>query len=317
MVPIRSSIVHDLYPGCSPPYTMSPIESPAQRRSALKAALSSTRLVIAPGVYDGISTKIADTLGFQALYMTGYGVVASYLGLPDAGLATYSDMRARASCIAGLARTPLIADADTGYGGLLNVQHTVCGYEAAGVCAIQLEDQEFPKKCGHMLGRRVIEAKDMAAKIRVAVDSRNDRNFLVIARTDARTTLGLDEAMRRAEQYARAGADLLFIESPESVEEMERLGRAFDLPLVANMVEGGRTPVLPAQELERIGYRLAIFPGLGFLAAGAALGRAYDGLKAQGSSAGLDVPLYDFKRFSAMMGFDWVAEFDRKYRGDD
>jgi 2-methylisocitrate lyase-like PEP mutase family enzyme len=274
-------------------------------------------LVSAPGVYDLISAKLADRLGFDALYMTGYGVVASHLGLPDAGLATYNDMVGRVEQIAAMTSTPLVADGDTGYGGLLNVQHTVRGYEAAGAVGIQLEDQEFPKKCGHMLGRRVVPAADMAAKIRVAADSRSDRDFLIIARTDSRTTLGLDEALRRAEAYLKAGADLLFVESPESVAEMERIGRTFDVPLVANMVEGGRTPILDAATLQRLGYRLAIFPALGFLAAGAALARAYEGLKANGSSVGLDVPLYPFKDFSALMGFGWVAEFDAKYRGDD
>jgi 2-methylisocitrate lyase-like PEP mutase family enzyme len=284
------------------------------RRERFAECIRRRGLVSAPGVYDLISAKLADRMGFDVLYMTGYGVVASHLGLPDAGLATYSDMVGRVAQIAAMTTTPLVADGDTGYGGLLNVQHTVRGYEAAGAVAIQLEDQEFPKKCGHMLGRRVVAAEDMAAKIRVAVESRSDRNFLVIARTDSRTTLGLDEALRRAETYLRAGADLLFIESPESVEEMERIGRTFDVPLVANMVEGGRTPILDAATLQAIGYRLAIFPALGFLAAGAALQRAYAGLKARGSSVGLDIPLFPFKDFSAMMGFDWVAEFDRKYR---
>jgi 2-methylisocitrate lyase-like PEP mutase family enzyme len=288
----------------------------AAKRARFAERIQRKALVSAPGVYDLISAKLADRLGFDALYMTGYGVVASHLGLPDAGLATYSDMVARVGHLATMTQTPLVADGDTGYGGLLNVQHTVRGYEAAGAVAIQLEDQEFPKKCGHMLGRRVVPAADMAAKVRVAVESRSDPNFLVIARTDARTTLGLDEALRRAEAYLRAGADLLFIESPESEEEMARIGRTFDAPLVANMVEGGRTPVLDAQALEDLGYRLAIFPALGFLAAGAALEKAYAGLKARGSSDGLDVPLYPFKDFSALMGFDWVAEFDRKYRDD-
>jgi len=284
-----------------------------QRRAALKSALQAS-LVIAPGVFDGISARIADRIGFTALYMTGYGVVASALGLPDAGIATYTEMVARARMIAGITGAPLIADADTGYGGLLNVQHTVRGYESAGVCAIQLEDQEFPKKCGHMLGRRVVPTADMVAKIRVAVDSRSDPNFLIIARTDARTTLGLDEALRRAEAYAKAGADVLFIESPESAEEMERIGKAFDIPLVANMVEGGRTPVLPAAELERIGYRLAIFPALGFLAATAAMEAAFTGLKERRSSAQLAVSLYDFQAMSRLMGFDEVSAFDRQYR---
>jgi 2-methylisocitrate lyase-like PEP mutase family enzyme len=286
----------------------------AERRRRFAARIREKRLVIAPGVYDLISAKIADRMGFDALYMTGYGVVASHLGLPDAGLATYSDMVGRVGQIAAMTQTPLVADGDTGYGGLLNVQRTVRGYEAAGAVAIQLEDQEFPKKCGHMLGRRVVPAEDMGAKIRVAVESRSDPNFLVIARTDARTTLGLDEALRRAEAYLKAGADLLFIESPESVEEMERIGRTFDVPLVANMVEGGRTPILDAAPLQKLGYRLAIFPALGFLAVGAVLEKAYAGLKATGSSVGSDVPLYPFKDFSALMGFDWVAEFDRKHR---
>jgi 2-methylisocitrate lyase-like PEP mutase family enzyme len=286
----------------------------AAKRQRFAERIRRKELVSAPGVYDLVSAKLADRLGFDALYMTGYGVVASHLGLPDAGLATYSDMVGRVGQIAAMTRTPLVADGDTGYGGLLNVQHTVRGYEAAGAVAIQLEDQEFPKKCGHMLGRRVVPAADMAAKIRVAVESRSDPDFLVIARTDARTTLGLDEALRRAEAYLAAGADLLFIESPESVEEMERIGRTLGVPLVANMVEGGRTPILDAATLQRLGYRLAIFPALGFLAAGAALEQAYAGLKARGSSVGLDVPLYPFKDFSALMGFDWVAEFDAKHR---
>ena len=286
----------------------------AARRKRFAERIRRRELVSAPGVYDLISAKLADRMGFDALYMTGYGVVASHLGLPDAGLATYSDMVGRVGQIAAMTGTPLVADGDTGYGGLLNVQHTVRGYESAGAVAIQLEDQEFPKKCGHMLGRRVVPAADMAAKIRVAVESRSDPNFLVIARTDSRTTLGLDEALRRAEAYLEAGADLLFIESPESVEEMARIGSTFDVPLVANMVEGGRTPILDAATLQKLGYRLAIFPALGFLAAGAVLEKAYAGLKATGSSVGIDVPLYPFKDFSALMGFDWVADFDRKHR---
>jgi len=286
-----------------------------EKRAALAGRMKKDSLVVAPGIFDLISAKIADRLGFECLYVTGYGTVASHLGLPDAGLATYSDMVGRVAQMAKLTATPLIADADTGYGGLLNVRHTVQGYEAAGACGIQLEDQEFPKKCGHMLGRRVIDAADMAAKVRVAVESRSDPDFLVVARTDARTTLGLDEALRRAERYLEAGADVLFIESPESVDEMRRIGERFrGVPLLANMVEGGRTPLLDGKTLQEIGYRIAIFPGLGFLAAGAALEGAYQALKEAGSSKEMPVPLYDFQRFSALMGFDDVAEFDRRYQ---
>lgn len=284
------------------------------KRKSFAERLERKAFIAAPGVYDMISARIADRMGFDCLYMTGYGVVASHLGLPDAGLATYTDMVSRVTQMAALTRTPLVADGDTGYGGLLNVQHTVRGYESAGAVAIQLEDQEFPKKCGHMLGRRVVPAEDMVAKIRVALDSRSDPNFKIIARTDARTTLGLDEALRRAEAYLEAGADVLFIESPESIEEMERIGRTFNVPLIANMVEGGRTPVLDAAMLEALGYRMAIFPALGFLAAGAALQAVYARLREQRSSAGIDVPLYPFNDFGALMGFDRVADFDRKYR---
>jgi 2-methylisocitrate lyase-like PEP mutase family enzyme len=283
-----------------------------ERRQRLAARLSRPELVAAPGVFELISAKIADRMGFECLYVTGYGLVASYLGLPDAGLASYTDMVGRVAQIAAMTQTPFIADADTGYGGLLNVQQTVRGYEAAGASGIQLEDQEFPKKCGHMVGRRVIPAEEMAAKVRVAVDSRRDRNFLVIARTDARTTLGLDEALRRAERYLAAGADVLFVESPESPEEMRRVGETFKgVPLLANMVQGGRTPLLPAGELQSIGYRIAIYPALGFLAMGAALETAYAELKEEKPAS---VPLFDFRAFSALMGFDWVSEFDKRYR---
>jgi 2-methylisocitrate lyase-like PEP mutase family enzyme len=197
---------------------------------------------------------------------------------------------------------------------LLNVQHTVRGYEAAGAAAIQLEDQEFPKKCGHLLGRKVIPLEDMVAKIRVAVESRDSSDFLIIARTDARTALGLDEALKRAEAFDKAGADVLFVESPESIEEMETIGKTFDKPLLANIVEGGRTPVLDKKTLEEIGYSIAIFPALGFLAAANAMRQAFGQLKREGSSDTVDVPLYPFEEFSALMGFEEVTAFDAKYR---
>src|SRR6202046_333975 len=269
-------------------------EMTQRERPNLRSRLASKELPVAPVVCDGISAKIADQMGFEALYMTGYGTVASHLGLPDAGIATYSDMVGRVGVIASGTTTPLIADGDTGYGGLLNVQYTVRGYEAAGAVSIQLEDQEFPKKCGHMLGRRVVSIEDMVDKVKVAVASRDSSEFLIIARTDARTTLGLDEALRRAEAYAKAGADILFVESPESLEEMRTIGRTFDKPLVANMVEGGRTPVLDQKTLEELGYSLALFPTLAFLAAGEAMRKVYTHLKQSGSSIGTDVPLYPF-----------------------
>jgi 2-methylisocitrate lyase-like PEP mutase family enzyme len=279
----------------------------------LRQRLRQSGLVVAPGVHDMVSLRLADRMGFDALYMTGFGTVASHLGLPDAGLATYTDMVGRVRQMAQGARTPLVCDGDTGYGGLLNVQHTVQGYEAAGAQGIQLEDQEVPKKCGHTPGRRVVPMADMVKKIQVAVASRRSADFLVIARTDARTTLGLDEALRRAEAYARAGADVLFVESPENEAEMRRIGAAFDLPLVANMVEGGRTPVLPRAELEAIGYKIAIFPVTALLAATQAMQAVYAQLLQHGSSAGSDQPLMRFADLTELMGFPEVHAFERRW----
>lgn len=285
---------------------------------SLKAALDAGRFVVAPGIFDMISARVADGLGFTALYATGYGTVASNLGIPDAGVATYSDMVSRMGRFAQGCRTPVIADADTGYGGLLNVRHTVAGYEAAGVTAIQIEDQEVPKKCGHTPGRRVIAARDMALKIEVAAEARRDPNFLIIARTDARTGLGLDEAIERGRLYRRAGADIVFIESPESEDEMKRIGQEIDAPLLANNVEGGRTPILPAERLKAIGYDIAIFPAIGFLAAAAAFERVYTHLRDHGDSndrpAGDD---YGFGRMNELMGFPEVWEFERRWAREE
>lgn len=280
---------------------------------SLKQRLSADEILIAPGVFDMISAKVADDVGCETLYMTGYGVVASHLGLPDAGLATFTDMVGRVDCIAKGVSVPLICDGDTGYGGLLNVQHTVRGYEKAGAAAIQLEDQEFPKKCGHVKGRRVIPIEDMVDKVKVAVETRDSSEFLIVARTDARTMHGLDEALRRVDAYAAAGADVLFVESPESEEEMRTICERFDQPLLANMVEGGLTPVLTKEALQEIGYSLAIFPASGFLSAAASLRKAYEALKKHGSTADQPLDLHPFEDFSKLMGFEEVWEFDRKH----
>jgi 2-methylisocitrate lyase-like PEP mutase family enzyme len=220
--------------------------------------------------------------------------------------------------IVEMTRTPVIADGDTGYGGLLNVRHTVRGYEAAGVSAIQIEDQEFPKKCGHSPGRRVVATDEMVRKIRVASDSRSSADFLVIARTDARTALGLDEAIRRGVAYAEAGADVIFVESPESEAELAEIGRRIDRPLVANMVAGGgRTPLLPATRLAELGFSLAIHPVSGLLAAAAALQKAYADIGQHGMSTGA-VDLFPFDEFNRLMGFEDVWAFERRYaRLDD
>ena len=285
----------------------------ADKKTEFARRLREGDYITAPGVFDLISARIADRMKFPALYMTGYGVVASAFGLPDAGLASYTEMVDRVRTIAAGTITPLIADADTGYGGLLNVQHTVRGYEQAGAVAIQLEDQQIPKKCGHTPGRRVISVEDMVAKIRVAVTARESENFLVIARTDARTRYGLAEAISRGQAFANAGADIVFVEAPESVEEMTEICQQIDCPLMANMVDGGRTPLLTAEQLKDIGYQIAIFPGTAFLAAGSAVESVYKHLKTTGSSDGLPTSLYNFDEFNRLMGFEDIWAFEEKW----
>lgn len=282
----------------------------------VKELLRPGELVVAPGIFDGISARMADPFGFEMLYMTGYGAVASHMGMPDAGIASYTDMVGRVKMMADVLTTPFIADGDTGYGGLLNVQHTVRGYEAAGAAGIQIEDQEFPKKCGHTPGRKVIPIEDMAQKIEVAVETRESSDFLIVARTDARTNYGLDEALRRGDAFAEAGADILFIESPESEAEMEKICANFDAPLLVNVVDGGSTPVLSKQAYIDLGYQIAIYPGTGFMAAAEALHSVYGTLKRTGASLDLDVPLRDFMTLSGELGFKDVWDFDQAHQRD-
>jgi len=281
----------------------------------LKSLLATGEFILAPGVFEMFSAKIADRLGFKALYMTGYGVSASHLGLADAGLVTYRDMVERARTMAQGTATPLIADADTGFGGLLNVRETVRGYEAAGVQAIQIEDQEMPKKCGHTPNRRVVPLADAVKRVEVAVESRKSSDFLIVARTDARTGLGLDEAIRRARFFAKAGADILFVESPESESEFERVGAelAGEAKLLANMVPTGRSPMLPADKLKRCGFSIAIYPGAGMAAACAALESTYAYLRRNGSLEGCSVPAFDMKALHELVGFPDVWEFERRH----
>jgi len=284
------------------------------RPSSLRERLGTGKIVVAPGVYDMISARMADAIGFEALYMTGYGTVASHLGLPDAGLASYTDMVGRVAQMCGGTTTPLVADADTGYGGLLNVRHTVRGYEKAGAVAIQIEDQEMPKKCGHTVGRRVVPMEDMVAKVKVAIEARASADTLIVARTDARTALGLDEALRRGEAYARAGADLVFVESPESEEELYKIGKALKgCKLVANVVQSGaRTPELPSAQLEEFGFALAIYPSLPHKAAAAALRTTYLHLLKHGTAIGLELPLMSSPEMHQLMGFQNVWDFEAR-----
>ena len=273
--------------------------------------LESGEFFVVPGVQDMIAAVIANKVGFDLVYGTGYWLTASAYGLPDAGIATYTEMLNRMATLVKTSNAAVIADGDTGYGGLLNVHHTVKGYEAAGVTAIQLEDQEFPKKCGHTPGKRVIAAADMAEKIRVAVDSKESKDFLVLARTDARQMEGMDGVLRRLEAYANAGADVLFPEALTSEEEMRKVCEAFDKPIMVNCSNHGATPVPHASVLAEIGFAYAIYPSLTSLAASAAMEKALRDLKDHG--VGQPDGLFDFNEFCSLIGFEDVWAFDKKW----
>ncbi len=277
----------------------------------LRAKLATGKFFVVPGIQDMITAVVANQVGFDIVYGTGYWLTASALGLPDAGLATFTQMLDRMATLARSSKAAVIADADTGYGGLLNVHHTVKGYEAAGIAAIQLEDQEFPKKCGHTPFKRVIPANEMADKIKVAVEVRQD--MLVIARTDARQSEGLDGVLRRLDAYARAGADILFPEALTSAEEMAKVCATFDQPVMANMANGGLTPILKGKELADIGFAFAIYPSLTSLVAAAAMEKALTRLRDDLDGAPSDIPLMDFNDFCRMIGFEEIWAFERKW----
>lgn len=279
----------------------------------LRHQLERGELIVAPGVFDMMSVLVANRVGFDAVYASGYWLTASYLGLPDAGLATYTDMLNRVSAVCEHAQSPVIADADTGYGGLLNVRHTVRGFERAGVAAIQIEDQEFPKQCGHVGTRRVIPTPDMVDKIHLALDTRTDDNMLLIARTDARSGLGFEEALERGSAYAEAGADIVFLEALDSESEMQLACQQVDAWMMANMAEGGATPMLNASTLQRLGYNLAIFPAISALSAMAAVEQALHDLKVKGAGAGTGQARFNFEDMCDLLGFDEVRAFESKW----
>ena len=230
-------------------------------RARLRELLDGGRLIVAPGVYDGISAQLAKRTGHTAAYLTGAGVAASGFGLPDIGLVTQTEMVDRARMVVrALGDIPLLADADTGYGAPINVIRTVGEYEDAGVAAIQIEDQAFPKRCGHLPDKELVSTEDFVRTLGAALEARSDGGMLLIARTDARGPLGLDEAIRRANRYAAEGADILFVEAPQSVSEIERIAAEVNAPLLLNLVVGGLTPELSAERLEALGFTVAIHP---------------------------------------------------------
>jgi 2-methylisocitrate lyase-like PEP mutase family enzyme len=280
----------------------------------LRQMLNKGDFFVVPGMQDMIATAVANKVGFPIVYGTGYWLTASSMGLPDAGIASYTQMLDRMATLVATSKAAVIADGDTGYGGLLNVEHTVKGYERAGVTAIQIEDQEFPKKCGHTPFKRCVPVEDMVEKIRVAAEARTDKeNFLIIARTDARASDGVDAALRRLEAYDKAGADVLFFEAPHSEAEMREACAAFKKPMMANMSDGGKTPILPADQLKDIGYAFAIYPSMTSLVAAAAMEQSLRLLKEQGLSQSPELPMFDFTEFCKLIGFQEVWDFEKRW----
>lgn len=282
-------------------------------RTKLKELLARPEILVAPGVHDGLTAKIIEIEGFNALYMTGYGTSASMLGKPDVGLLTLTEMAARASRLVDAVNIPLIADADTGYGNAVNVTRTVREYEKAGVACLQLEDQVAPKKCGHMLGREIISLPEMTGKIKAACDARVDEDLLIMARTDARTTHGIEEALARGKAYEEAGADIVFIESPESEEEMKLITSSFKVPVLANMVEHGRTPFLPVSRLQELGYHLAIFPVSATYVMAKAVTELMKILKETGSTKDMIDQMIAFEDFNKLIGLPGIREMETRY----
>jgi len=278
--------------------------------TALKDLIANGSFISAPGVFDPLSARVAEQSGANALYMTGYGVSASLLGKPDAGLVSYREMVDRVRTICEVTTVPLIADGDTGFGGLANVRQAVRGYEDAGASAIQIEDQEYPKRCGHTRNRKVISTEDMVRKIELACETRQSDAFLIVARTDARTEHGLDEALSRAEAYRSAGADVLFVESPESLDEMRMINEQLSgAPTLANMVGGGKTPMLADAELHALGYDIAIHPVYLLGAAVTAMREALRTLQATGQEASSAATLDEL---NTLVDFESVWALDER-----
>ncbi len=283
------------------------------RNARLRALLGGRRLFMAPGVFDCLTARLAERAGFDALYMTGSGVSISRLGAPDVALLSFSEILDQAKRIADVTRLPLIADADTGYGGPLNVIRTVRELERAGISAIQIEDQDWPKRCGHEPGRRLVSQSEMVGRIKAAVDARIDPDLVIVARTDARSDLGLDAALERAAAYGEAGADVLFVESPETEAEMRRITDSLRLPCLSNQVEGGRTPLLAARDLESLGYALAIYPN-SITRLFARVGRSlYDELQASGSTAAFADRMLDHRALWDLFDYPAFVQAEARY----
>jgi len=286
----------------------------AAARAALRRLVERRAALVVPGAYDGVSARLVQRAGFEAVYMTGYGTSAARLGLPDLGFAGLAEMVENVRQIAAAVDIPLVADADTGYGGALAVQRTVRAYEAAGVAALHLEDQVWPKRCGHLAGKEVVPRDEMVAKIRAAAAARTDPNLLLIARTDAIAVTGFEDALARAGAYAQAGADVLFVEAPTTVAEVEAIPRRLAAPCLFNYAPGGRSPLLPFRQLAALSYAIVLLPVQTLFAAAAAMAAYLERLRASGEPDGLDHRLMAFTEFNALFGVPELLDRERRFR---
>ena len=274
-----------------------------------------TETLLAPGIYDALSGLIAEQSGAQAVYLSGASIAYTRFGRSDVGLVSVSEVHDTLAAVTDRIKIPIIVDADTGFGNALNVQRTIRNFERAGAAAIQIEDQSFPKRCGHLDGKVLIKTDEMVGKVKAAVDARKTSDTLIIARTDARAVEGLQEAIDRAHIYEEAGADILFIEAPRSVDELKVIRKSFhpNTPLLANMVEGGKTPVKTADDLKSLGFNIVIFPGGAVRAATFQLQEYYAGLLENGSNAEFSKRMHDFDSLNAVIGTPELLSIGKKY----
>jgi len=280
----------------------------------LKELLQRDQILVVPASYDMVSAKLIERAGFEAVYLSGYGHAASHLGLPDAGLISFSEMLERLHNLVRSVQIPVLADGDTGFGGAINVRRAVQEYEWAGAQAIQIEDQEFPKKCGHTPGKRLVKAEEMLKKIEAAEASRRSHNFLIIARTDAISVEGIDEAIRRGQLYQSAGADIIFIESPTTVEQIQRIASSFQKPLMLNQIEGGQTPTLPVRELQALGYKIVAYALTALMASVRAMQRTLRFLHQEGATDQYLNDIASFEELDELFGFPEVRAWEKKFQ---
>jgi carboxyvinyl-carboxyphosphonate phosphorylmutase len=282
--------------------------------TSMRTILAQERTILVPGAYDALSAKILKQVGFKVLYMTGSGVTASLTGMPDVGILTMMEMVNQARNIVNAIDLPLICDADNGYGNPINVIRTVREYERAGVAGIHIEDQVAPKKCGHFEGKQIIPAEEMVKKIEAALYAREDNDFLLIARTDARSVKGLDEALRRARLYAEAGADMIFVESPQSIDELRTISNELsDIPLLVNMIEGGKTPTLPFEDLQEMGFKIVLFPTSGIRAVAKTLQELAGHLYRYKDTKDFEDRLVTFQGRNQITGLAYIEELEKRF----